>query len=514
MIDATPALRLYSRFRLGRLASLDPVESQRRTLRRLISKAHSTRFGRDHSFGNHLEDVASYQGQVPLRHYEDFWRDYWKPAFPEVRDVSWPGLIPYFAVTSGTTTGGSKYIPVTREVLRSNAKAGADLYAFHLRANRKSRIMAGRSLMLGGSASLVDEAPGVRSGDLSGITVAEMPWYAKPRYYPPPEIALLDDWEEKIERLAVESPSHDIRMISGTPSWLLLFFERVLAIHGASDLRSIYPKLELLVHGGVSFTPYERRFATLNEGISLMEVYPASEGFIALADEEHASALRLSLDHDLFFEFVPVEELDSPNPTRHWVGNAEPGIDYAVVVTTCAGLWSYVLGDTVTLTEDRLHLHITGRTAQMLSAFGEHVIVAELDDAVAAAAEACASAITDYAVGAVIPEQGTARGHHRVIVEVATGAAPIDARRFSEAFDSHLQGTNDDYRAHRAADFGLDLPRVTVSPPGMFAGWMKSRGKLGGQNKVPRVITDPAQLAGLGDFAESFAKGPDSPPRL
>lgn len=512
MIDLTPLLRIYARYRLGKLAALDPTVSQRRVLLRLVGKARTTRFGYEHDFAR-IRDVADFQNRVPLRTYEEFWTEYWQAAFPVLDNVTWPGRVPYFAVTSGTTSGRSKYIPTTRAMLRSNAKAGADLFAYHLQARPQSRIMGGRSFMLGGSTNLVEEAPGIYSGDLSGITVAEMPWYARPRYYPPAALALLDDWEEKIGVLADRSPQVDIRMISGTPSWLLLFLERAMSSRGVSRLAELYPNLEMVVHGGVNFASYRKQFTDLCAGsrAELREVYPASEGFVAMADAAEGQGLRLSLDHGLFFEFVPVEELGTATPTRHWLATVEPGINYAVVMTTCAGLWAYILGDTVRFRDQhRTHIEITGRTSQMLSAFGEHVIVAELDRAIAAAADACSARVVDYAVGAVYPG-GTrgARGQHRVVVEFASGTQ-VDRGRFAAVFDRYLQEDNDDYRAHRAEGFGLDAPDVVAASHGAFAAWMKSRNRMGGQNKVPRVINDTEVLGDLCRFVDRYAQVSDS----
>ncbi|MDA0369794.1 MAG: GH3 auxin-responsive promoter family protein [Proteobacteria bacterium] len=508
MPDATPLLRAFARYRLNRLASLDPVESQRATLRRLVWTARRTRFGRDHGFAD-IADIAAYQRRVPIRRYEDFWNAYWQDDFPRLTDVSWPGTIPYFAVTSGTTAGRSKYIPVSKAMLRSNSKASADLYSFHLRARPKSRILAGKSFMLGGSTRLVDEAPGVQSGDLSGIMAANVPRYARPRFFPPPELALLDDWEEKVTRLAKQSLVEDIRMIGGTPSWLLLFFERMESDAAGMTVGEVYPDLEMLVHGGVSFAPYRDRFRRLFAGThaEFREVYPASEGFVAMADDVPEAGLRLSLDHGMFFEFVPVRELGNPSPTRHWIENVQVGVDYAVVVSTCAGLWSYLIGDTVTFV-DRLHarITITGRTAQMLSAFGEHVIVSELDRAITQSAERTHCAVTDYAVGALVPEQGSAQGRHLMVVEFEPATAAPDLSHFAALFDGALQDDNDDYRAHRSGDYGLGPPTIMVGRPGMFAAWMKRRGKLGGQNKVPRIITDPALLEDLRAFADTYGK--------
>ena len=505
MFDATPLLRAFARYRLNALP-LDAAASQSATLARLLHRARGTTFGRDHAFAG-IADVAAFQRHVPLRSFEDFWSDYWSAAFPNLVDVSWPGRIPYFALTSGTTTGRSKFIPVSRAMVRSNAKAALDLYAFHLRASPGSRILAGKSFMLGGSTRLVEESPGVRSGDLSGIMAAEVPWYARSRYFPPRELALIDDWEEKIALLAPLSRHEPIRAIAGTTSWLLLFLDQVLASAQGTTLANIYPHLDFLVHGGVSFAPYRTHFDRLCAGTTtdVREAYAASEGFVAVADAGPDDGLRLSLDHGIFFEFVPVAELGSTMPTRHWMATVEEDVDYAIAVSTCAGLWSYLIGDTIRFVDRvKARIVVTGRTTQMLSAFGEHLIVSELDRAISRACAATGCAVSDYAAGAVVPSEEGAQGHHVIVVEFQADGSVPDPDQFTALMDGALQDDNDDYRAHRSGDFGVGLPHLLVARPGTFAAWMKRRGKLGGQNKVPRIITAPDLLADLCHFSEAF----------
>jgi hypothetical protein len=289
-----------------------------------------------------------------------------------------------------------------------------------------------------------------------------------------------------------------LRSIAGTPSWLLLLFERLLAASGRETLRALYPNLELVVHGGVGFGPYRSRFAQLlGPSVRTAEVYPASEGFVAVDDGAADGTLRLLLDNGLFYEFVPVDELDKPEPTRHWIGNAEIGRDYALVLTTNAGLFAYVLGDTVMLTSrNPARLRVTGRTAQMLSAFGEHVSAGELDRAVEAAARDAGVAVTDYTAAPVHPDEADARGGHLLVIECA-GLPPADIAAFVQVFEATLESGNDDYAAHRAGGRGLRSTSVRVVPSGRFAAWMRERGRLGGQNKVPRVINDPSLLATL-----------------
>ncbi len=508
MFDLTPIFRLMARRRLHKLARLDPAETQERTLLALTRKAAATRFGRDHGFAS-IGSVGDFQARVKLRRYEDFWAEYWRQPFPHIGGASWPGSIPYFAVTSGTTTGATKYIPCSPEMLRANVRASLDILTHHVARRPNSKLLGGRGFMLGGSTDLVRLAPGIESGDISGIAVAELPWWMNRRYFPSKELALIADWEEKIAKLAPASLEADIRTISGTPNWLLVFFDKLAALRPELPHRlgSYYPNLELLIHGGVNFTPYRAQFEALLEGsrAELREVYPASEGFIAIADRGPGEGMRMLLDTGLFYEFVPVEELESDNPTRHWIANAETDVNYALVLSSCAGVWSYVLGDTVRLVDlDPPRLLVTGRTSYMLSAFGEHLIDEEIEDAVAKAAAAIGAQITDYSVGAVFPKKKGELGHHLYIVEFA-GPAPgrADSKRFVETLDAELSAANEDYEAHRAGGVGLAPPRLHTVPPGTFAGWMKKRGKLGGQNKVPRIITEESLFGDLRGFTKA-----------
>ncbi len=492
MIDKTPLLRLLSRFRLARLRREDPLASQRRTLAKLLRKAGETRFGRDHRFAE-IVGVEDFQAKIPLRRFQNFWEDYWKRDFPLVRDASWPGLVPYFAKTSGTTSGASKFIPVTREMLRSNSRAVLDLLAFHLQAKPESRVLGGRSFMLGGSTELEELEAGIFAGDLSGISVHGVPAWAQRLYYPPMEIARLSDWERKMAILVKDSPKRDIRMIGGTTSWLLLFLQS-LAAGKPGGLADSYPNLELIIYGGVGFKPYRSQFEQLLAGQTsdLREVYPASEGFLAFADRGIGEGLRLQTDGGLFFEFVPVEDLDSETPHRFWLGTVEIGVNYAVVLSSPAGAFAYILGDTVRfLTLKPPRILITGRTATMLSAFGEHLIEEEIQTAVTEAAAALSLAVPDFAVGALFPEGQERRGCHLYVVEFAE-AKPADETlaAFAGLIDETLRQSNDDYRAHRESDLQMSPPQVLAAPSGTFFIWMKQRGRLGGQNKVPRVIND------------------------
>ncbi|MGZ9082472.1 MAG: GH3 family domain-containing protein [Rhodoplanes sp.] len=504
--DFTPFLRAYTRYRRRQLQGQDPVEAQRRELRTLVAKAKHTRFGREHGFAG-IDDVAAYQAAIPLRRYEAIWEEYWKPTFPRLTDCSWPGTIPYFAQTSGTTTGITKYIPCSREMIASNSWAIFDLVTHHFANRPESRLFGGRNFMLGGSTELTELAPGIHGGDLSGIAAKTAPAWARLFYFPPRDLAAIADWEEKMAALAPASLKANIRAFGGTPSWVLLFLEKLAALRPDAGRRvaGFYPDLELFVHGGVNFASYRGIFAEWLKGsrAETRELYAASEGFIAAADRGDGEGLRMIVDNGLFYEFVPVEELDGANPTRHWLANAETGVNYALVLTTCAGLWSYVVGDTVRFVDrDPPRILVTGRTSYSLSAFGEHLIGEEIEKAVATAATAIGSGVADFSVGALFPQGEGELGGHLYIVEFSDGApSPDRLAQFARVLDETLSMLNVDYREHRAGGFAMRAPTVRSVPPGTFAAWMKRRGKLGGQNKVPRIINDQALFDDLRAFA-------------
>lgn len=506
MFDATPLFRFYAKRRLRQLAALDHVAAQETELFKLVKQARHTRFGTAHRF-EAIKTVADYQAAVPLRNYEDFWEGHMAADFPRLTDCIWPGTIPYYCVSSGTTKGATKYLPLTKAMLRSNTRAGLDLLVHHLEHRPKSKILGGKTFMLGGSTDVVQEAPSIFSGDLSGISVKELPWWFQGRYFPPAELALISDWEKKIDQFAALSLDQDIRLFSGVPSWMLIFIEKLSALRPNVEpkLVNFFPHLEMVVHGGVNFAPYESTFRGLIDGsnVELREVYPASEGFIAVADRGYGEGMRLLTDNGIFFEFIPFAELNSPNPTRHWLKNIELDLNYAVVLTTCAGLFSYILGDTVKfVSRDVPRLLVTGRTSYYLSAFGEHLIADEIERAASSAASELQLHLSDYSVGPIFPASTSELGGHLWIIEFKDGKPePQTLKIFSQKLDAHLCKVNDDYRGHRANGFGLRDPEVLVVESGTFAKWMKSRGKIGGQHKVPRIINDPNLLAGLRSFA-------------
>jgi GH3 auxin-responsive promoter len=490
------AFHHYARRRTSALAAADPVTVQAATLRDLLRRARNTRFGKDHGFAT-IGRVDDFRKAVPLRNYDDLWREYLRPHYPVCDDLTWPGRIPYFALTSGTTQGATKYIPVSRAMLASNEKAARTLVAYHMASRPDSRLFSGRMFFLGGSSDLETPAPGVEQGDLSGIAAKELRAVLRPYAFPPLELALEPDWDRKLALLAETSRVEPVTLVGGVPSWMLALFQRLLAATGRSTIAEVWPALELVVHGGVKFDPYRSSFVELlgKPAIRLQESYPCSEGFIAFGDPA-SGLLRLCFDHGIFYEFVPLDELGSDRPTRHWLGDAQTGVNYAIVVSTCAGMWAHVIGDTVRFESLAPPLlTFTGRTKYSLSAFGEHLISEEVEGAVATASEASGAAVRDWHVGPVFHG---ALGHHLFVVEFLDTLADLQA--FRGALDADLSRRNADYRAHRAGGVGLPLPAVVVASPGGLDEWMRSRGKLGGQHKLPRMDGTGALTRELVEF--------------
>lgn len=477
------ALHTHARRRVARLEGTDPAAEQERQLLHLVRQACGTRFGRDHGFAR-VRSVADFQKAVPLRTYEDLWTRYLHDQYPIFDNLTWPGRVPYLALTSGTTQGATKYIPVSKGMIASNLKASKTMLAYHLATHPGARLFMGKVFFLGGSTALDQPAPGVRQGDLSGIAAQELNTVLRPYTFPPLDLALEPDWDRKLTLLAERGLAEPITLIGGVPSWLLALFDRLLALSGKTTIAEVWPTLEVVVHGGVKFDPYREAFASVlgSRTVRLLETYPCSEGFIAFGDPG-TNLLRLVFDHGLFYEFVPVEELGSDRPARHWLGNARTGVNYAIVVSTCAGMWSHVIGDTVRFESlDPPLLQFTGRTKYTLSAFGEHLISEEVEAAVARASALTGAAVRDWHVGPVF--EGSP-GHHLYVVEFLR--SPADLAAFRQALDADLCARNADYQAHRAEGIGLPLPALIVAKGGGFDNWMRSRGKLGGQHKVPRM---------------------------
>jgi hypothetical protein len=464
---------------------------QESTLLDLVARARGTEFGRAHDFGG-IRSIADYQRRVPVRQYLDF-RALWERERAGETDVTSPGRPHYWVKTSGTTAG-DKYIPVTPDAFRSHRKGGWDALLLAAERVGGANLLGGPMLFLGGSTSLRPIGAGCEVGDLSGLVVQQLPPGLRSRYAPGPDIAAIPDWEERIAKVAARVERQDLRLIGGMPSWLLILFEHVARArqtggHPIRDLRACWPHLRVLVHGGMSFAPYRRVFEDWMGGaLERIEVYPASEGFVAIQTEREGG-LTLMLDYGIFYEFVPVEDLGADRPRRHTVVEVELGRAYAVLLTTAAGLWSYLLGDTVRFTgRDPLRLEITGRTRHFVNAFGENVIVEEVEQALCEACRRAEADVVEFTVAPHYPSPTDGRGGHDWLIEFRV--PPRAPAEFVGALDETLTRLNTDYRTKRTGGIGMREPRVLAVPPGTFHRWMRSEGKLGDQHKMPRVTND------------------------
>jgi hypothetical protein len=466
----------------------DPAAVQERALARLVETARDTEFGLTHGF-QRIRSVAEYQARVPVREYLDF-RPLWDRALRGARDVTWPGRAHHWAKTSGTTAG-DKVIPVTREAFASHRKGGWDAFLVAVERAGAEHLLGGPMLFLGGSTTLAPIGDGARVGDLSGLVVRRLPPVIRSRYSPGPAAAAIPDWDTRMEAAAGLAARQDIRVLSGMPSWMLVFFERVARARAAAgrpvrDLGQCWPNVKIFIHGGVSFAPYASVFDEwMGRRLDRIQVYPASEGFVAVQTETKGG-LTLMLDYDVFYEFIPVEDLGSLRPRRHTVADVELGRAYAVALTTPAGLWSYLLGDTVRFTaRDPLRLAITGRTRHFVNAFGENVIVEEVERALIGACRRTEAEVVEFTVAPRYPSHDSPQGGHDWLVEFRV--PPVEPEDFARVLDETLCALNTDYRTKRWRDVGMAAPRVIALPRGAFHAWMRGAGKLGDQHKVPRV---------------------------
>jgi hypothetical protein len=491
---------LSRRRRAWERAARAPIVTQERALLDLVTRARRTAFGREHGFET-IRSVADYQRRVPLRTYLETkgWLD---RAFAGGWDVTWPGRPRYWVKTSGTTAG-DKVLPVTPEAFVAHRRGGWDALLMAAERVGGATLLGGPMLFLGGCTRLQPMGDGCLVGDLSGLVMQRLPPGLRGRYSPGPALSSIPDWETRIEAVAGLVARQDLRLLSGMPSWMLILFDRIARREGnaAGAFGERWPNLNVFVHGGVSFAPYRDLFdQRIGRSLEPVEVYPASEGFVAL-QTERSGGLTLMLDYGIFYEFVPFEALGDPAPRRHTVADVELDRPYAVALTTPAGLWSYLLGDLVRVTaRDPLRLEIIGRTRHFVNAFGENVIVEEVERALVEACRRSGAQVTEFTVAPCYASARETRGRHDWLVEFAVlPQTPIE--RFARWLDDTLQRLNTDYRTKRTGDVGMLAPRLIPLPRGTFYAWMRSRGKLGGQNKVPRVTNDRAVADGLLDTA-------------
>lgn len=466
-----------------------PAEVQREWMERLILKGRSTEFGKQYDF-NDIENYAQFKANVPLHDYNSIkpWVD---RAVNGEEDVLWPGDTKWFAKSSGTTATRSKFIPVTKDSLEDcHYKGGKDLLAIYYNHHPHSKLYKGKHLVVGGSAAYSHLRNDSYSGDLSAIILKNLPWWAEIKRTPSQEIALMDNWEEKIESLAQATAHEDVSSVSGVPSWTLVLFNRILEITGKKSMHEVWPNLELYMHGGVSFAPYREEFKRLipSENMNYIESYNASEGFFGIQDEIDGYLL-LMLDYGIFFEFIPMDEFNGTKSEKVIpLDEVELDKNYAIVISTNGGLWRYIVGDTVKFTSKTPYrLKVSGRTKHFINVFGEELIIENTDAAIAHACAETKSRIRDYTACPVFMEGKNSGGHEWLIEFIEP---PKDTTAFMTILDEKLKTLNSDYDAKRTNNLTLAFPKLNVASPGLFDKWLKKNGKLGGQHKVPRLMNE------------------------
>lgn len=462
-------------------------EEQAGTLAALVETARDTSFGETHGFAR-IRTHADFARNVPVRRYVEM-LPWLERQLGGERDVTWPGRARWFAKTSGTTAG-DKAIPVTDALVAQNRKAGRDILAFHLRSFPGSRLFEGSLLFLGGSSSMEPAPAGGHVGDLSGIMAAEMPFWLRRKVVPSPLVIAIRDWEMKLDAIARETLGLDLTLLSGMPSWSLLLFERWRALSGGRTPAELFPGLELFVHGGVRYEPYRETVeAAFGRALHRLEVYPASEAFLAVQDDPASPGMLLGLDYGTFYEFIPAAEAGSPSARRLTLAEVSVGETYSLVLSNVAGLWAYEIGDLVRFVSvSPPRVVVAGRTMAFSNCCGENLIVEEVEEAFVEACRATGVGAGEFTVAALAGSVADGRPRLQWVVESPDADFPFDA--FARAADATLRRRNHDYDTKRTNDVGMLPPLVALVPPGTFHAWMRSRGKLGGQNKVPRLRND------------------------
>jgi hypothetical protein len=464
-----------------------PHDVQDEWFERLISQGKSTEWGKKYDYKS-ITNVRQFSERVPISTYEDL-----KPFIDRLRqgeqNILWPEEIKWFAKSSGTTSSKSKFIPVSNSSLdECHFKGGKDMLSLYVRNNPETMIFDGKGLVMGGSHNISEvNNESYYDGDLSAIIIQNLPFWAQFLKTPNLSIALMDEWEEKIELMARETMQHDVTNISGVPSWTMVLIKKVLELTGKENLSEVWPNLEVFFHGGVNFDPYREQFKNLipNPNMNYMETYNASEGFFGIQDQKNSNDLLLMLDYGIFYEFIPVENLYDERPKVVQLGQVELNHNYALVISTNAGLWRYLIGDTVKFTSTNPYrIKITGRTKNFINAFGEELIVDNAEKALAIACSKCQVNIIDY-TAAPLYLSGKESGAHEWLIEFENPPGNIDY--FAETFDNALKSLNSDYEAKRYHNMILRPPIIRTMEAGTFYNWLKINGKLGGQHKVPRL---------------------------
>lgn len=486
----SPAISSFARMRLWSIEQWvkHPVTTQFAVWQDLLTAGQHTEFGRQFQFAK-LQSLADFKERVPIQEYDDL-KPYIDRMLNGEENVLWNTPVLWFAKSSGTTSDRSKFIPVSDESLKDNHyRASKDVLSFYYATHPDSDLLTGKALVIGGSHQINQVNEDVQYGDLSAVILQNSPFWSSWIRTPDLSIMLMDEWEQKIEALAQSTIHENVTSMAGVPTWLIVLLKRILEITGKQTISDVWPSLELYMHGGVSFVPYKQQFEKLiGRPINYLEMYNASEGFFAAQDEIGADGMLLMCDHGIFYEFIPAEEFESPAPQTVQLAEVVIGKNYAPVITTNGGLWRYLIGDTIQFTSLKpFRIKVSGRIKHYINAFGEELIIDNADSAIAAACRNTGARVKDY-TAAPVYFSDSENGAHEWLV--AFDEAPEHLQTFTIALDDALKKSNSDYEAKRYKDIALRLPLLHAVPQDTFDAWLRSKGKLGGQHKVPRLSND------------------------
>lgn len=484
------AFRLYLQQRYRQIARYmaHPIAVQQAVWQDLMTFARYTEWGKQYDYRS-LRSPDAFARQVPIQDYESL-KPYILRMMHGERDVLWPGRVRWFSKSSGTTNDKSKFIPVPSVNLRQcHIMGNRDTLALFYHRRPDAQIFAGQTMIMGGSWQRFPEFPATMYGDVSAVMIEHIPFFARPHLFPDVQTALMADWEPKLERMALAgSRNPNVVMIAGVPTWTMVLFRRILELTGAAHLLEVWPKFQLYIHGGVSFGPYRQQFQAFfpSEYVDFQEVYNASEGFFAAQDTASPDeGMLLLLQNGVYYEFLPASEWHRPHPLAVPLEAVEVGRNYALIISTNGGLWRYMPGDTVMFTSTSPYrIRVTGRTKQFVNAFGEEVVVDNTDKALAETCLATGARVAEYTVAPVYL-QGRHKGSHEWLIEFEQ--PPADLAYFNALLDANLQRINSDYEAKRYRNIALQQLLLRPVPPGTFHRWLRAKGKLGGQHKVPRL---------------------------
>jgi hypothetical protein len=490
----SPAISRLARLRLWRMDNwiANPISAQREVLQDLVTSAQYTEFGRKYNFSK-LFTIRRFKEEIPIHEYDDL-KPYIMRMMTGEENVLWNTPIYWFAKSSGTTSDKSKFIPISDESLAdTHFRASKDVLTNYYKNFPDSDLLTGKSLVVGGSHQIHQVNENIHYGDLSAVLLENTPFWGHWLRTPELSIALSDEWETKIEKLAQNTISENVTSIAGVPTWTIVLIKKILDISGKQYLHEVWPNLELYVHGGVSFTPYRDQINKfVGRTINYLEIYNASEGFFAGQDMPQETGMLLYTQHGIFYEFMPVEEYGKDNPQTIGLNDVEVNRNYALVISSNGGLWRYLIGDTIQFTKlQPFKIKVSGRLKHYINAFGEEVIVDNTDKAIAIASGKTGAIVNDYTAAPVyFSEQSN--GAHEWLIEF--DKSPGDVSIFLSELDNALKSLNSDYEAKRYKNIALSMPVIKVLPKGTFTAWLRTKGKLGGQHKVPRLSNDRTLL--------------------